>query len=75
MIVMYAYRVRSRPGAPFGVVRLDSEREARADVERINAMGGGWQAKYVGKVRVSLARVGVTNADPRKRSRPKRSRR
>ena len=74
MRTMYACRVRGSQDKPFGVVRFDTEAEARDMVRRVTERGDGWQATYIGKVKVSPAHVHNTNADPKKRGNRRRAR-
>lgn len=81
MTTMYAVRITERTcaGQKSGIVRLNTEKEARDTVEYWQSSGNHRvTATYIGKVRVSMGKVGsgLTNHDPKKRKKnPKRSKR
>jgi hypothetical protein len=69
MKTMYALRI-TRNGTS-SVIRLFKEQEAREWVASFNERNKdkGAVAKYIGKVKVSGTKPGVTNADKKKRTR------
>ena len=65
MKTMYAIRIAPKGRRP-SVIRLNTEEQAREWVE--SSIKRGTPAKYLGKVKVSLGKLGHgTNHDPKKR--------
>ncbi len=79
MLNMYAVRITERTarGQRTGIVRHNTEEQARSVLE-FWAGNHKVTATYIGKVKVSMGKVGngLTNHDPKKRKKnPKRSKR